>query len=102
MLATACATDPERIRPTYVSPERYSGLSCDALAREREHVTEELNRLVGEQHGAASRDRWATGVGVVLFWPALFALAGSDKEEEVASSMGELEAIKETQHREGC
>lgn len=34
------------------------------------------------------------GVGLVLFWPALFFLAGDDQKEELARLKGEYEALE--------
>jgi len=42
------------------------------------------------------------GVGLVLFWPALFFLAGEDKKEELARLKGDYEALQQAAIRQDC
>ena len=42
------------------------------------------------------------GVGLFLFWPALFFLAGEDKEDELAQLKGEMEALEEAAIDKKC
>lgn len=41
----------------------------------------------------ATRDKVAMGVGLMLFWPALFSLAAGDEKAELARLKGEFEAM---------
>ena len=62
-----------------------------------------VNELSGQQKKKASNDAVATGVGVVLFWPALFFLAGgSDHEPQIASLKGNFDALTAAGHQKGC
>lgn len=46
----------------------------------------------GAQKQQATNDAVAMGVGLVLFWPALFCLAGgNDRKEELSRLKGEYE-----------
>jgi len=42
------------------------------------------------------------GVGLVLFWPALFFLIGDDKKEELARLKGEYEALEKIAIQKDC
>jgi len=42
------------------------------------------------------------GVGLVLFWPALFFLAGSDKKDELARLKGEYDALEQAAIQKDC
>ncbi|MEA3643102.1 MAG: hypothetical protein VBE63_24640 [Lamprobacter sp.] len=42
------------------------------------------------------------GVGLVLFWPALFFLAGDDQKEELSRLKGEYEALQQAAIRQDC
>ena len=94
----ACTTNPDKIGATYVSPLKYENYDCQQLIAEQSNI----ERKVGELHGTlkkeSSGDAWATGVGVVLFWPALFFLAGNNdvQEAEYAQLKGDYEAVQST------
>ena len=42
------------------------------------------------------------GVGLLLFWPALFILAGSDHSDELARLKGEYEALETAAIQKKC
>lgn len=47
----------------------------------------------GQPRRRASQDRWASGVGIVIFWPALFFLMRGDKADELARMKVEYDAL---------
>jgi len=57
-----------------------------------------VNRNVLEitkvQQKEADKDAASMGIGMILFWPALFFMIGEDKKEELASLKGEFEALE--------
>lgn len=90
----ACASSPDSISASYVSPLTYQSYDCGQLRQELIRVGSRVSEVTGQQQSAATRDKWAMGVGLVLFWPALFFLAGSDKKEELGRLKGEYEALQ--------
>lgn len=42
------------------------------------------------------------GVGLVLFWPALFFLAGDDRSDELGRLKGEYEALETSAIQKKC
>lgn len=42
------------------------------------------------------------GVGLILFWPALFFLANKDQRVELATLKGQYEALEEAAVRKNC
>jgi len=53
-------------------------------------------QLAGRLDEAAQNDKILTGVGLILFWPALFALGGTKEQEtEYARLRGENEALQQ-------
>ena len=91
----SCATSPQSIEPDYVSEFQYQNHDCDQLAQEYRRVKARGAELTLKQQGAANRDAVAMGVGLVLFWPALFLLAGSKgNPQELARIRGEVDAIE--------
>jgi len=99
----ACASAPEDISPTYVSPALYQNYDCDELLMERERIVAKVNEVSAAQSKKATNDAVATGVGVILFFPALLFLAsGSDRESELASYKGNYDALTQAAIQKKC
>lgn len=90
---SGCATAPDKISASYVSPAQYSGMDCDQIRMEMYRVSGRVRVLAGQQRRKHKNDEVAMGVGLVLFWPALFFLIGGDKREELAELKGEYDAL---------
>ncbi|MFP4077280.1 MAG: hypothetical protein ACLFTD_12500 [Halochromatium sp.] len=101
-LVVGCSTPPDKISASYVSPMQYSDYSCDQIKREMGRVQRQLAQVTGAQKKHADNDAVAMGVGLVLFWPALFFLAGDDQKEELARLKGEYEALQQAAIRQDC
>ena len=93
---TACAHSPDKISTSYVSPLTYSSYDCDQLAMEANYVTKKATQLHASLDKKANNDAVAMGVGMILFWPALFALSGGDGPEaaEYAEVKGRADALQ--------
>lgn len=99
----ACASPSAEVTATYVSPEAYSGFTCTALGQEAQRVSARAAAAAGEQDRQAEADAVATGVALVLFWPAVFFLNGDDANAaELARLRGEMEAIEQANIQRGC
>lgn len=93
---SACAASPKNISAQYVSPTMYSNLSCDQIRAEMMRVGARVQAVTGQQQKAANDDALAMGVGIVLFWPALFFLVNdNDKKEELSRLKGEYDALQQ-------
>lgn len=102
-LMSGCATPPEKVTATYVSPATYSSYSCKQIVGERNRVVTKVNELNGVQKKKSENDSVAMGVGMILFWPALFALgSGSDVEPQLASMKGTYDALTAAGTEKGC
>ncbi len=97
-----CASDPDDVEAQYVSPMTYAQYDCDQISMEMSRINREVATVTGDQEDAATRDAVATGVGVVLFWPALFFLAGSDHSDELGRLKGEQEALETAAIQKKC
>ncbi|RYG96204.1 MAG: hypothetical protein EON58_12585 [Alphaproteobacteria bacterium] len=100
---SGCATNPKDITPNYVSPVLYQNLTCDQLAQEAQRVSNAAATASGAQQSQATKDGVATGVAIVLFWPALFFIGG-DKQtaNQVAQLKGEMQAIEQANIQKNC
>ncbi|MCZ6605787.1 MAG: hypothetical protein O7A03_11680, partial [Alphaproteobacteria bacterium] len=67
-----CASSSETIEATYVSPMKYESNSCAQVEQEYDRILVESNAVSKKQDDIADNDSVAMGVGLILFWPALF------------------------------
>ncbi len=103
VFAGGCSSSSEKISGAYVSPLQYQSFGCDQIGDEMRRVGRRLAEVAGVQDSEAEGDAWAMGVGLVLFWPALFFLAdGGDRAQEVARLKGEVEALEQAAIRKDC
>jgi hypothetical protein len=65
-------------------------------------VGRRVNEVSGVQDNQASNDGAALGVGLILFWPALFFMIGKDQEVELGRLKGEYEALEVTAIQKEC
>ena len=92
-----CATSSRDITTNYISPMQFQSYDCDQLASEAQRIQTRVNQLSGRLDEAASNDKAIMGVGLILFWPALFALGGTKQQEaDYARLKGEYEAIQQS------
>ncbi|MEK9544243.1 MAG: hypothetical protein VW016_12220, partial [Luminiphilus sp.] len=100
----SCASHPDDIDSAYVSPLKYKDYDCDQIALEMDHVGQRTTELYHRLDAEEEADAWQMGIGLVLFWPALFWLEGGDGPEaaEYAQLKGEFEALRETSVAKKC
>ena len=104
LFLVACASNPDKIDAAYVSPLKYKDYDCDQIAMEMDYIGNRTNTLYGRLKKERNADNWQMGVGLVLFWPALFALEGGDGPEaaEYAQLKGEFEALRTSSVDKKC
>jgi hypothetical protein len=101
-LLSACATAPENVSASYVSPLQYQAYDCSQLGAEMERIGNQVDTLTGQQRKERRKDQVAFAAGMVLFWPALFFMAGSDKKEELGRLKGEHDAVQKAAIERKC
>ena len=96
ILLFGCATPPNKIAAQYVSPLKYKNYDEDQIIMEMDHIGRRTNELYSSLKKKANADKAQMGVGLLLFWPTLFALEGGDGPEatEYARLKGEYEALR--------
>jgi hypothetical protein len=99
----ACATSSSEIRASYVSPLQYQGFTCQQIAAEAARISSRAAELAGVQDSKRTEDQIATGVGVIIFWPALFMVKGDGQTAaELARLKGENEALEQAAIQKNC
>lgn len=102
-LVPACATRPDNVVASRVSSSRYAERTCKSLARELDEVQDALRAQSAKLNDKATQDAVVTGVGVILFWPVLFALGNNaGLEGDVARLKGEEQAIRKQMREQDC
>ena len=103
LVLTGCSTASKDIAASYVSPMQYNTYDCDQITAENARLSGKVTQLSGRLDEAASNDKAITGVGIVLFWPALFALGGTKQQEaEYAKLKGEHDALQQAAILKKC
>ena len=104
LLLFGCATQPDEIQSTYVSPLTYKNYDCDQIALEMDHVSHRTGDLYTQLKNKADNDAAQMGIGLVLFWPTLFLLEGGDGPEatEYARLKGSYEALHTNAVQKKC
>ena len=103
MAAAGCATSSKDLSATYVSPIQYQQYDCQQLQLEGQRIQRRYVELGGRLDQAASNDKALVGVGMILFWPALFALGGTKQQEaEYSRLRGEYDAVQQAAIEKKC
>ena len=103
IILSACATAGKDVPTSYISPVQYSNYDCDQIRQEMLRIQGRTNQISGRLDEAASNDKAIVGVGMILFWPALFALGGTKQQEaELSRLKGEYEALSATGITKKC
>ena len=99
-----CATAPEKLGATYVSPLQYKDYTCDQIGMEMQRVSRKVAELRGTLDKDASNDAAQMGIGLILFWPALFFLEGGDgvNAAQYSQLKGEFEALEQVAIQKNC
>lgn len=102
-LVAGCSTASKDISATYVSPAQYQSYDCGQLTGETQRLQARYVELGGRLDQAATNDKTLMGVGLILFWPALFALGGTKSQEaEYGRLRGEYDAVQQTLIQKRC
>lgn len=99
---SACADKADKISASYVSPLQYQDYSCKQIRGEIARVSRKMTEVAGVQDKIASNDSAAMGVGLIVFWPALFFIDSTDQRVEVARLKGEFDALEEVAVQKNC
>lgn len=103
LFAAGCATSAENITANYVSPNNYSKWTCRELEEEAQRVSAAAAAATGVQNSKATGDAVATGVALVVFWPAAFLIKGDGAgAANLANLKGEMQAIQTASTQKKC
>lgn len=103
IVLAGCASSADKVGPQYVSPLQYSAYDCNQLSLEAQRITSRVGHLSGVQDQKATNDAIATGVAIVVFWPAAFLIGGNDQNTaELARLKGEFETIEQVAIQKKC
>ena len=98
-----CATNPNEIAPSYVSPIQYDGYSCSQLGQEAARLSGRAAEVAVVQKNKATGDAVAMGVGLVLFWPSIFFIKGDGTTaSEIAQLKGQMNAVEQASIAKKC
>ena len=102
LMLAGCATKAANVQAQYVSPVQYQHYTCDQIRADLVRISRRVQEVSGAQDKKANNDAIATGVGIVLFWPALFFLMSDDHKAELSRLKGEYEALEASAREKKC
>ncbi len=103
LFSASCASSSSDIRASYVSPLQYQSYTCKQLGEEAERISTRAIEAAGTQDSRRTQDAVVTTVGVVVFWPLLFAVKGDGQNAaELGRLKGELETIEKVSIQKNC
>ena len=100
---SGCATRSDSISASYVSPVMYQSYTCPQLREEAARISAKAVAAMGAQDSKANGDAIATGVALIVFWPAAFLVHGDGTTAaELASLKGQMDAIEQASIQKKC
>lgn len=104
LILGGCATAPEDIQTSSVSPLMYRDYTCNQLVMEMDRVNRRATELQTSLKKTADDDGAQMAIGVILFWPALFFLEGGDGPQaaEYSRIKGEKDAVEIAAIQKDC
>jgi hypothetical protein len=102
-LLANCASKSSDITAAYVSPVIYQSYSCQQLGMEAQSISAKAAELSGAQDQKRSNDQVATGVAIVVFWPAAFFVGGDGQVAAQLSQLkGQANAVEQASIQKQC
>jgi hypothetical protein len=99
----ACASKSNEVTAAYISPMTYQNYNCQQLAMEAQAVSAKAAELSGAQDQKRTNDQIATGVAIVVFWPAAFFVGGDGQvAAQLAQMKGQMNAIEQMSIQKKC
>ena len=103
LLLANCASKSSEITSSYVSPITYQAYTCQQLGMEAQAVSAKATELSGAQDQKRTSDQIATGVAIVVFWPAAFFVGGDGQvAAQLAQLKGQMTAIEQASIAKKC
>ena len=100
---SGCASSSSDVRASYVSPLQYQSYTCQQISAEAARVSSRAAEVAGVQDTKRTNDQVATGVAIVVFWPAAFLVGGDGQAAaELARLKGEYEALEKISIEKNC
>ena len=98
-----CASKSSEITAAYVSPITYQSYTCQQLGMEAQAISAKAAELAGAQDQKRTNDQIATGVAIVVFWPAAFLVGGDGQVAAQLSQLkGQLNAVEQASIQKKC
>lgn len=104
LLIVGCASHPDKIKASHVSPEKYQEYDCKQIESELTEIDQRTTALYQTLKQKRNNDSTQTAFGMIFFWPALLFLEGGDGVEamEYAQLQGDYEALRQNATKKDC
>jgi len=104
VILSACASSPDKMQSSYVSPMKYTDFTCKQIGMESENTSRRIQVLYNTLKKESDTDNWQVGLGLLVFWPALIFVEGGDGAEaaEYSRLKGQFEALQTAAVTKSC
>lgn len=97
-LLAGCATAPENIAASYVSPVTYQAWTCPQLVEESARIEAALTTASAAQRRTRTNDM----VGVALLGLPVASMSGNGVADQIASLRGQQQVVAQTMITKDC
>lgn len=103
VMLSACASHPNTVPASYVSPIKYDIYSCEQISTEMDTIARKTISIYSDLVFKSNADTLEMGIGII-FWPALLMLDGGDGAlaNEYAILKGEFKALEDSYINKQC
>lgn len=100
---SGCATRSDDVRPIPASPAQFMAWDCARIDDERDQVQQRATHVAWTVDERVGNNILALGLGLTIFWPALFAMQPDGLEAaDLARLKGRYEALSQAAQLKGC
>lgn len=100
---TGCATRAVDVQPLPASPDQFMAWDCARIDDERDLVQQRASHVAWAVDERVGNNILAMGLGLTIFWPALFAMQPDGLEAaDLARLKGRYEALGQAAQKRGC
>jgi len=102
LIPLSCATDPDQIKPHYISPHKYREYECEQLSQELNYIGHKMQELY--QRLKQRRERDEIQAAFVWFYCVTCPFLNGDGPEadQYADLKGEFEALRIEAYKKDC
>ena len=103
ILIVGCASKPEALTASFVSPGMYNNYDCEQITKEMQRYTASVTDLTGKQSKLYKDDQAMGWIGTFALWPLyLFIKGDGEVASQLKTAKGTLAALQQSSVEKKC